>query len=81
VGEGGELREVVREIRRLGGRRAAYMRARIGDNGEGGWLDVHVTAKDGFVYMLLFMGRGDRRAEHEPLRAHIRDSFAFPAEP
>ena len=76
--DGSDLRDVVQEIRTLGGRRATFMRARERQNGRDGWFEVYITAKDGMHYVLMFMGAGSPRTADEPLLARIRDSFVLP---
>lgn len=81
LGEGAEVLPVVRKVRTLGGRRAAYVQARVRQNGTERWLESYITARDGLCYVLIFMGEGDSGAAHEPLFARIRDSFVLAAAP
>jgi hypothetical protein len=74
-GMGQEILDPVREIRSLGGERAGYLRGRIVADGEPGWVDVHLTMKDGIMYMLAFMVQGTEIEPFDPLMARIRESF------
>lgn len=76
-----ELVGVVREIRTLGGQRAAYVRGGVGRRGTDGWMEVHVTVKDGIMYLLIVGGMGRAGARDETLAARIRDSFVLPDAP
>jgi hypothetical protein len=81
VRQDGEFRDVVREIRSLGGQRSAVMRGRIiGD--EAAAIEVNITARDGVMYMLAFSATdADEFAAHEPLFARIRDSVVLAPAP
>lgn len=74
-GLGQEITDATREIRQLGGERAGYLRGRIVADGEPGWVDVHLTMKDGIMYMLAFMVKGTEIEQFDPLMARIRESF------
>ncbi|HEX2080770.1 MAG TPA: hypothetical protein VHG08_23900 [Longimicrobium sp.] len=76
-----ELVGVVREIRTLGGQRAAYLRGGVGRRGTDGWMEMHVTVKDGIMYLLIVGGMGRAGARDETLAARIRDSFVLPDAP
>lgn len=65
----------------LGGERAAHLSARFQLEGEEGWFRFHVTMKDGVLYMLGFMGKGDFDAGREPLMGRIHESFVLAAVP
>lgn len=71
------LSEVVREIGRLGGEKAACVCARTRIDGEEGWMRLCSTIKDAVLYTLVFQGKGELRPEQEPLMARIRDSFVL----
>jgi len=73
------VRDVVQEIRSLGGQRAAYMRARVERDGESRTVEMHAAVKDGVMYVLVTTVEGGERAAHEPLFARIRDSLRFAA--
>jgi hypothetical protein len=73
------VRDVVREIRTLGGQRAAYMRARFERGGKWYSVEMYAAVKDGVVYVLRTTAGADERAAHEPLFARIRDSLRFAA--
>lgn len=81
LGAGVEVQPVVQKIRTLGGRRAAYVQARVRQNGMESWFESYITARDGLCYVLIFMGQGESGAGHEPLFARIRDSFVLAAAP
>lgn len=70
-----EIMDPVREIRELGGLRAGYLRGRVVVDGEPGWVDVHLTMKDGVMYMLAFMVQSPDVEPFEPLIDRIRASF------
>lgn len=76
-----KMRDVIKEIRTLGGERAAYMAGRVEMEGEEGWMQLHVTMKDGIMYILGFVGKASSAAEREPLMARIRESFVLAEQP
>jgi hypothetical protein len=70
------LRDAVREIRTLGGQRAAYMRGRINERGAAGELEVHFTVRDGIAYFLMFAAENSL-GRNETLFGRIRDSLVL----
>jgi hypothetical protein len=79
-----DLTGAVREIRTLGGHRAAYVRGEFQENGEAAWMEVHLTVKDGIMYLLIVGGMRDNASV--ALASRIRESFVLadappPAEP
>jgi hypothetical protein len=75
-----ELRDVVTEIRTLGGQKSGYLRGRlVGD--EPGRFEMSITLKDGIMYMLAFAAQGDDFEENEPLFARVRESLVFAPAP
>jgi hypothetical protein len=80
-GMGGQIMDPTREIRELGGERAGYLRGRIVADGEPGWVDVHLTMKDGIMYMLAFVVQGADIERFAPLMARIRESFVLAPAP
>lgn len=77
MSEGMEREGLVQEIRTLGGRRSAYMRGRVVEDGEAGWVEMYVTAKDGIMYMLAFIVQGPDTAPYDELFGRIHQSFAL----
>lgn len=85
---GMDLSDGVREMRTLGGQRAAYLRgrytadAKAGWNAEAdeGWIDAYLTIKDGIAYILVFKVPGDDPAPYAPLFARIQESFVLAVE-
>jgi hypothetical protein len=75
------ISDLVQEIGTLGGERAARLSARVRIDDEDGWFRVNVTMRDGVMYMLGFLGRGEITAEHEPLIGRIHESFALAGAP
>lgn len=69
--------ELVQQIGTLGGERAAHLSARIRIDGEEGWFQFHATMRDGVIYMLGFMGKGDYTPERAPLIGRIHASFVL----
>ena len=65
------------ELGTLGGERAARLSARFEMEGENGWLRFYVTVKDGVMYMLGFMGKGDFDPGREPLMGRVYESFTL----
>lgn len=68
---------LVQEIRTLGGRRSAYMRGRVVEDGESGWVEMYVTARDGIMYMLAFIVQGQDMAAYDELFGRIHQSFVL----
>jgi hypothetical protein len=75
------LLDVVQEIRTLGGQRAAYMTARIAQGRKSQRFEMHITVQNGIMYILVFMGKLDDHAAHEPLFTRIRESLVFAPAP
>lgn len=75
--QGTDFRNVVREIRTLGGQRAGYLSALLVQQNLTSRTELYVTIKDGIVYVLLFAEADSRFAAHEPLFARVRDSLVF----
>jgi hypothetical protein len=73
----GPILDLVREIRTLGGQRAAYMRGRVEQDGRWYRFETRLTVQDGIMYVLTMTGEADRYAAHEPLFARIRDSLVL----
>ncbi len=71
-----ELTDKVREVRTLGGQRSAYARGRYTEDGESGWLELHVTLRDGILYLLMFSTEGDSDT-HAELLGRVRQSFVL----
>ncbi len=76
-GAGMDLSDGVREMRTLGGQRAAYLRGRYNTDGEEGWIDAYLAIKDSVVYILAFRVPGDDPAPYASLFARIHESFVL----
>ena len=77
TGAGMDLSDGVREMRTLGGQRAAYLRGRYEAEGEKGWIDAYLVIKDGIVYLLAFRVPGNDPAPYAPLFTRIHESFVL----
>ncbi|MDB4947458.1 MAG: hypothetical protein JWM27_107 [Gemmatimonadetes bacterium] len=75
--QGAQFRDVVHEIRTLGGQRAGYMSALLVKEGHQSRTELYLTVKDGIVYGLIFVESVSRFAAQEPLFARVRDSLVF----
>jgi hypothetical protein len=76
--QGVQADEVVQEIRTLAGQRSAYARGPFETDGGTGWFEMHVTMKDGIIYLLAFMVQGKEGLDaHAPLFARIRESLVL----
>ena len=76
-GLGTGFRNVVREIRTLGGQRAGYMSGLLVQPGLQSRTEIYVTVKDGIMYVMIFAESDSRFAAREPLFARVRDSLVF----
>lgn len=76
-GLGTGFRDVVREIRTLGGQRAGYLSGLLVQPGLQSRTEIYVTVKDGIVYVMIFAETDSRFAAREPLFARVRDSLVF----
>lgn len=74
-----ELTGVVREIRTLGGHRAAYVRGVLQEDGEEAWMEMHLTVKDGILYLLIVGGSPDNASR--ALASRVRESFLLAKSP
>lgn len=74
------LRDAVREIRTLGGQKAAYMRGHVAERGESGEIEMHFTLKDGIMYFLMFAAEGGL-GRNETLFERMRDSLVLAPSP
>jgi len=70
-----ELTGQVREIRTLGGHRAAYVRGEFQEDGEAAWMEMHLTVKDGILYLLIVGGSRDNASP--ALARRIHESFVL----
>ena len=77
MSEGLQRDGLVQEIRTLGGRRSAYLRGRVVEGGESEWVEMHVTAKDGIMYMLAFVVQGESMEAYDELFGRIQASFVL----
>jgi hypothetical protein len=77
----GQLNGAVTEIRTFAGQKSGYTRGDFNQDGERGSLEMHLTVKDGIMYMLIIAVRGHGNASLETLATGIRDSFALPDAP
>ncbi|HST61613.1 MAG TPA: hypothetical protein VLK84_23110 [Longimicrobium sp.] len=77
TGAGMDLSDGVREMRTLGGQRAAYLRGRYNTDGEEGWIDAYLAIKNSVVYILAFRVPGDDPAPYAPLFTRIHESFVL----
>lgn len=73
-----EVSDIAKEIRTLGGTRAAYVRGRLVSDDAAGWFQEHVAVSDGILYIFIFMVQGDALDAHAPLFARIHESFVLP---
>jgi hypothetical protein len=74
------LRDAIREIRTLGGQKAAYMRGHVAERGGSGEIEMHFTLKDGIMYFLMFAAEGSLGG-NETLFGRIRDSLVLAPAP
>lgn len=73
--------ELVQEVGTLGGERAAHLSGRMQIDGVDGRFQLHVTMKDGVMYMLGFLSKGEFPPARRPLMAQIRESFILADSP
>lgn len=76
-GREAEFRDVVREIRTLGGQRAGYQSAVLVQRGLRSQTELYATVKDGVMYVLIVAEPESSFAGTEPLFARVRDSLMF----
>lgn len=81
AGTGIAVEEATREIRTLGGERAAYMTMQCRCETERVRMDMYVTVKDGIMYALILGAKANAFKRHEPLFANVRDSFTLASAP
>jgi len=79
--QGGTLRDAVRGITTLAGQRAAHLKGRVERDGTTTPLELHLTVRDGIMYVITTMTGDGRYAASEPLFARIRDSFVLAPTP
>lgn len=72
---------LVKEIRTLGGQRAAYIRDRKVENGSPKWRQAYITVKDGIMYMLVFIVQDTALDTHKDLFDRVQQSFALAETP
>lgn len=70
--------DITKEMRTLGGARAAYARGRLVSDDGTGWFHVYTAIHGGIVYVLVFMVRGEAPDAYAPLLARIHESFVLP---
>ena len=79
--QGGTLRDAVRGITTLAGQRAARLKGRVERDGTTTPLELHLTVRDGIMYVITTLAEDGRYAAVEPLFARIRDSFVLAPAP
>lgn len=75
--QGAQFRDMVREVRTLGGQRAGYLSGVLVQPRLESRTEIYVTVKDGIVYVMIFAEEDSDFAAREPLFARVRDSLVF----
>lgn len=72
---------MVREVRTFQGQRAGYISGRFDVEGKEGWMEAHITVREGVLYQLWFVVYGEDPAAYQPLFERVRDSLVFALAP
>jgi hypothetical protein len=70
--------DLTKGIGTLGGQRAGYVRGHLENDEGASWMLNYVTVREGIMYGVIFVWKGEDREAHEPLFARIRESLVFP---
>jgi hypothetical protein len=76
-----EQEGLVKEIRTLGGQRAAYLRDRQVQNGVTRWRQAYITVKDAVMYLLVFVVQDSDPDKHKDLFDRVHQSFVLAERP
>lgn len=79
--QGGTIQDAAREITTLAGQRAAHLKARVERDGTTTPLELHLTVRDGIMYVITTIAEDGRYAAVEPLFARIRASLVLAPAP
>jgi hypothetical protein len=75
--QGVELENIVTEMRTLGGQRAGYLRGEFVEAGDRARMEMHVTVKDGIMYLLIVGCEDGDDAASATLAQRIHQSFVL----